>query len=59
MSHTIKLKNWTSTGSGKCGTCGGTFLLRRDGMVRYHGPHPRPCPGGGKPPVDDQSEGRT
>lgn len=35
----------------RCPECLGEFAVRADGMIRYHGPHPRPCPGGGKPPA--------
>ena len=35
----------------RCSECLLEFFVRQDGMIRYHGPHPNPCPGGGKPPA--------
>lgn len=36
---------------GLCDICKGDFLIRADGTLRYHGPHPRPCKGGGSKPT--------
>lgn len=35
----------------RCSVCLAEFLVKADGTIRYHGPHPKPCPGGGKPPA--------
>lgn len=35
----------------RCSECLGEFQLKKDGTIRYHGPHPNPCPGGGKSPA--------
>lgn len=35
----------------RCSVCLLEFEVRGDGMIRYHGPHPNPCAGGGKPPA--------
>lgn len=32
---------------GICEVCHTSILIRADGKLRYHGPHPRPCAGGG------------
>lgn len=36
---------------GLCGTRKGDYLVRGDGTLRYHGPHPRPCKGSGSQPT--------
>jgi hypothetical protein len=43
----------------RCCECLAEFVVKRDGTIRYHGPHNRPCPGGGRPPavMDDPRAG--
>lgn len=36
---------------GLCGICQGSILIRADGKLRYHGPHPKPCIGSGQQPI--------
>lgn len=35
---------------GKCDVCKGSYLVRDDGKLRYHGPHNKPCEGSGSQP---------
>lgn len=55
MGYTVRLINYTRE-HGRCPACGGVFLLRRDGTMRYHGPHWDPCPRNGRPPAGPDQE---
>lgn len=43
------------TDSGRCRVCHRMMMVRKDGLVRYHGPHQNPCPGSFQPPEDSDA----